>query len=101
MIAYCASMLRAQTIRYADPSKPSSDVDGPSWANTGNLQAMINQSAPGDFVYVLTGNFPQLVPITMKEGVKIFGGFVGTEAGPAERVLPVNQTIISSGFGNH
>jgi hypothetical protein len=68
---------------------------GTSWADaSGDLQAMINASAAGDEVWVAAGTYMPNRPINnintiaaanrlcaflLKDGVKIYGGFVGNE----------------------
>lgn len=70
--------LQAQTIYYV---KQGGSGDGSSWANaSGDFQGMINDAAAGDEVWVAAGDFPtpQNTSFSMKEGVKIFGGFPNT-----------------------
>jgi hypothetical protein len=89
----------AQTIRYV---KPTGSGIGNSWANASNdLQLMINQSSAGDEIWVAAGTYIRIRRMdnlgvisygnrqnafVAKSGVKIYGGFVGTEtaiSGPA------------------
>lgn len=65
----------AQTIRYV---KQSGTGDGSSWITaSGDLQAMINTSAAGNEVWVAAGEYQPASgqSFTLKEGVKIYGGF--------------------------
>lgn len=65
----------AQTIRYV---KQNGAGDGSSWANaSGSYQGMINASSNGDEVWVATGTYQPVSgqSFSMKEGVKIYGGF--------------------------
>jgi predicted outer membrane repeat protein len=99
----------AQTIRYV---KPDGSGDGSSWASaSANLQAIINASAAGDQVWVAAGTFrpggnnntDRLVSFNMKEGVAMYGSFVGTESALSERPASVisaqPSTILSGELG--
>ena len=76
---------------------------GATWANaSSDLQAMIDASVSGDEVWVAGGTYN--VPsssngFTLKEGVKVYGGFAGTEAALANRnlSLTVNKSTLSAG----
>ncbi len=54
-----------------------------------DLQTAINTASAGDSVFVAQGLYqpPSGVWYTLKEGVKIYGGFAGTETTLAERNL--------------
>ncbi|CAG5071524.1 hypothetical protein DYBT9623_03524 [Dyadobacter sp. CECT 9623] len=98
---------------YALPSPPpkisfvtpsgAGDKTGISWATASDdLQAMIDGSESGDEVWVAGGTYN--VPsssngFTLKEGVKVYGGFAGTEGALANRnlTLTANQSILSAG----
>lgn len=79
--------------------------DGKSWANASdNLQAMINYALAGDSVFVAKGTYMPAAnsSFILKEGVKIYGGFAGTEtnlsqrdlaAGLVSRLMPNTGTI--------
>ncbi|MBO0952569.1 putative Ig domain-containing protein [Fibrella forsythiae] len=78
---------QAQTIRYVRPTS-SGNGSGTSWTNaSGNLQAMIDASASSDQVWVAAGiykpggsaNTNRSISFVMKNGVAIYGGFVGNE----------------------
>ncbi|MCF2498927.1 choice-of-anchor Q domain-containing protein [Dyadobacter chenhuakuii] len=74
---------------------------GVSWeCASGNLQNIINSAARGEQVWVAGGTYlPQPnEPFTMKEGVKIYGGFAGTEASLADRnsSLTDNKSTLNS-----
>lgn len=87
----------AQTIRYV---KPAGGGDASSWsAASADLQAVINASGAGDQVWVAGGtykpggdaNTDQTISFSMKNGVAIYGGFVGTENSLSER--PASVTL--------
>ena len=66
----------AATIRYV---RPLASGSGGSWANaSGDLQHVINSSFPGDEVWVVVGTYSRMYggwSFSMKEGIKIYGGF--------------------------
>lgn len=61
--------------------KPDAVGDGSSWANAGNLQAMVNQAQAGDEVWVAAGTYTGVASpvLTLKPEVAVYGGFKGTE----------------------
>ena len=94
-----ALQTQAQTIRYV---KATTTGTGSSWVDaSGNLQAMINASAIGDQVWVAAGTYQPATgeSFIMKEGVKIYGGFAGTESLLNLRNWSANVTTLQ-GNGN-
>ncbi|MFA5557726.1 MAG: choice-of-anchor Q domain-containing protein, partial [Flavobacteriaceae bacterium] len=107
----------AQTTRYVK-SVATGDGSGSSWDNASDdLQLMINESSDGDKIFVATGTYKPIRPaddldtidlnnrknaFVLKSGVKIYGGFAGTETSPQERDLsnPSNQSILSGDFND-
>src|SRR5690606_27911726 len=77
--------------------------NGSSWADaSGNLQKMINDSSSGDEVWVAAGEYQPASKqsFSMKEGVKIYGGFPATaNSGMDDRDWEENETILR-GNGN-
>ena len=84
LLALCLAMalntLHA-TIRYV---KPAGTGDGSSWGNaSGDLQAIIDASGPGDAVWVSAGIYKPTsgtdrgISFSMKNGLVIYGGFPG------------------------
>ncbi len=102
--------------RYVKPAATGT-ADGTSWANaSGNLQAMIDASAPNDEVWVMAGTYkpsayptgssggtsPRDYAFILKNQVKIYGGFVGNEATLSQRTVAVinaNPSILSGDIG--
>ncbi len=119
-----SSMTFAQTYRYV---KQNGTGNGLSWQTASNdLQLMINNSAPGDIIYVAEGTYKPAVlasdfiyvnltttvlgPTTpkdrafvLKDGVKIYGGFSATN--PTNdlslRDFVANETIISGDINDN
>jgi Concanavalin A-like lectin/glucanases superfamily/Secretion system C-terminal sorting domain len=87
------------TIRYVQPSGAG---DGSSWATaSNNIGNMVTASAAGDQIWVAAGTYFPTTSLSMKEGVAIYGGFVGTETTLTERNWTVNATILNgSSNGN-
>jgi Concanavalin A-like lectin/glucanases superfamily len=97
------------TIRYVKPTATGTG-NGTSWANaSANLQAMINASAPDDALWVAAGTYkPTTYPtgctgcsntkeytFHLQNGVRLYGGFAGTETSLASRDWVTNSTILS------
>jgi len=94
LFALAASLQAQIKTRYV---KPSATGNGTSWANAGDLQSIINGSASGDSVFVAGGTYLPAESFSMKEGVKIYGSFTGTEASLSQRRLATN---IAAGKGS-
>lgn len=82
--------LMSQSVRYV---KPDAHGSGASWNDAGDLQAVIDASLPGDEVWVAAGTYiaPKGDGFVMKDGVSVYGGFLGTESG--NHVPGANDTI--------
>ena len=109
-----AIIASAQTTRYVSAGATG---DGSSWSNaSGDLQLMINQSAANDQIWVKAGiykpNRPANDPdnisennrdnaFVLKAGVKIYGGFAGTENTLAGRNWQSNETVLSGDFNDN
>jgi hypothetical protein len=100
MGAYEVQDLSQITIRYV---KQGGTGNGYSWAAaSGNLQAMINESSSGNEVWVAAGTYQPASgqSFSMKEAVKIYGGFAATGAPlMADRNWYNNITVLQ-GNGN-
>ena len=96
------SQSNCQLRRYVRRDAPG-PFDGTSWATAYNdLQIAISVSEYGDSIWVAAGTYepPYVPPIpvnesfVMKDGVKIFGGFNGSETQFSQRNFNVNNTIL-------
>src|SRR5690606_23641367 len=99
--------------------KTGGSGSGLSWTDAvGDLQYAINLARPGDVIFVAGGTYKPtrkanaLNTITtnnrdnafvLKNNVKIYGGFAGTETSPSQRDLsnPANKTILSGDFNGN
>jgi hypothetical protein len=98
-------------IKYVDASKANDTGNGLSWATAKkNLQAAIDLCVSGDQIWVKAGtykptsaydltNTSRYYHFRMVNGVKMYGGFAGTETDTIQRVNyglgEINQTILS------
>ncbi|WP_291854598.1 T9SS type A sorting domain-containing protein, partial [Marinilabilia sp.] len=84
---------------------PDGTGDGSSWTSATNLQNALDVSVAGDSIWVAAGTYKPTdtddrnISFEIKENVKLFGGFAGTETTFAERNLVENQTILSGDIG--
>jgi hypothetical protein len=96
------------TIRYVTVNGAGAQ-DGTSWSNAAagaSLQAMIDASTSGDEVWVATGLYKptnttdRSIAFVMKNGVAIYGSFVGTETSLSQRVFTCGPgSVLSGGIG--
>ncbi|WP_343531287.1 choice-of-anchor Q domain-containing protein [Pedobacter sp.] len=86
----------AQTTRYVKANATGAN-NGNSWANAyTNFQTAVNASSAGDEVWVAAGTYQPASGqfFAMKEGVKIYGGFVGNEGTLSARNWTGNVTTL-------
>ncbi len=97
----------AQNIHYVDSSATGLD-DGTSWANAFlDLQDALETAQPGEQIWLAKGVY---IPskdtnggtsydddrcFVLRDGVKLYGGFKGTEASLAQRKWRINKTVLS------
>ncbi|MBN1968423.1 MAG: hypothetical protein JXR48_01605 [Candidatus Delongbacteria bacterium] len=97
----------AYKLIFVDASASGSN-DGTSWANAyTSLQSALDVSISGDQIWVAKGIYkpskesdntmdePRKFTFQLKNGVEIYGGFVGTETSLSQRDFYVNETILS------
>ncbi len=98
-----AGCLQAQTKYYVAPGATGS---GSSWFDSGDFQTLITDASAGDSVFVKVGTYQPASGFSynMVEGVKIYGGFLGTETSLSQRTLKANlakgDSSILEGNGN-
>ena len=81
--------------------------DGSSWDNAfSDLQTAIASAAYGDTIWVAQGVYyptatdDRSIAFPLKNGIKLYGGFSGTESSIHERDWEANPTILSGDIGN-
>ncbi len=73
---------------------------GTSWASAlGNIQTAINGATASDEIWVKGGVYTLASTITIKEGVSLYGGFLGNETTLSERNLVTNPKSSLTGGG--
>lgn len=99
LLSAIASLANAQNKFYV---KQNGTGDGLSWASAaGDLQAAINGAAAGDSVFVAGGTYQpgSGQSFYMKQGVKIYGSFAGSEPSLTDRSLASADTSVLQGNG--
>jgi len=104
----------SQTTYYVDAARPDNAGAGTSWATAKrDLQVAINGAASGDNIWVKAGTYlPTHDPFgstapannrdktfSLKNGVKVYGGFAGTETQLNQRNWQINITTLSGDLG--
>lgn len=93
---FCALTMHAQ-ILYV--SATGNNSDGSSWTNAyQTIQAALSAATSGDEIWVKQGTYTILTDteqLNFKEGVDVFGGFVGNETMRSQRLTDPELTIIS------
>ncbi len=97
MIVACGLAISASNAnaarRYAKVSATGSGNCN-TWADACTLSNAIVASTSGDQIWVMAGSY---VPFELKEGVKIIGGFAGTEFSVLQSSPASNLTIVDGG----
>ena len=96
MLFTITASLEAQTKYFV---MPGASGNGSSWATAGDFQTIVNGASAGDSVFVVGGTYQPSsgASYSMKEGIKIYGGFVGTETSLNQRSLTVSNSSILKG----
>jgi hypothetical protein len=104
--------LQAQNTLYVDVGANGNN-DGASWTNAyTNLQDAIDAANSGDEIWVAAGTYkPSAYPAScsgcindrdysflLKDDIKLYGGFAGTETAISQRDFVANETILSGDF---
>jgi predicted outer membrane repeat protein len=111
---FAGNTIEAQTTYYVDAAQADNSGAGTSWATARkDVQSAINSAVSGDAVWVKAGTYlPTEIPepgtnttatnrdrtIYLKDGVKLYGSFAGTETALSQRtetVMAANRAIFS------
>ncbi len=114
VVSLCASIFNLEAaVIYVDKDATGAG-DGTSWTDAfTNLQEAIDSSQSGDRIWVAEGVYfptsdedgdpspvdPRDVLFKLKDGVKMYGGFLGTETMLSERDPDSNATVLSGDVG--
>lgn len=100
------SQVRAASIIRVTPTGATSGACGSTWASACSLQhALTDIAASGDEVWVAAGTYKPTTgsdrnaTFTLRSGVKVYGGFVGTETARDQRNWTTNVTTLSGEIG--
>jgi len=87
--------VRAPSVIYVDDSATGAN-DGTSWADAFKIiRDAVDAALAGDMIWVAEGTYTAGDPVlAMKNGVDIYGGFVGTENSLGERGNPADYATI-------
>jgi len=98
--------LSAQTTIYVNQNVPGGQQNGSTWADAFlDLQQALSVSVDGDEIWVANGTYyptsgtDRSISFVMKNGVKIYGGFLGSETNLSQRDLELHETILSGNLG--
>jgi hypothetical protein len=101
----CSFEIQAQTRYYVNLAAPGAD-NGASWADAfTNLQSALSVAQSGDSVWIAQGTYyptsstDRMISFEPRSGVRIFGGFAGTENNLSQRDWEIHRTILSGDIG--
>lgn len=106
MMAVCFSLLGyANSVFYVSASSGSDSNDGTTWAQAfKSLQPALNAAAKvagttsTAELWVAQGTYTVSTQLAMKDGVSVYGGFVGNETALSSRSTDPSLTIIDGGL---
>lgn len=88
-------VVHAPGVMRVNSSTQGATQDGAAWSTAyRTIQAAIGAAASGDEVWVAASAAPYQEKITLKAGVALYGGFVGTEATRSQRNWTSNTTVL-------
>lgn len=102
------------TVYYVDASRANNTGAGTSWATAKkDIQNAIDLATSGDQIWIKAGTYYPTVDLfssscptdardktfLIKNGISLYGGFVGTESLLSERNIPNNQTVLNGDIG--
>ncbi|MFN0214910.1 MAG: hypothetical protein ACKVT2_11695 [Saprospiraceae bacterium] len=99
--------LSAQSTIYVNQNVQGGQQNGTSWADAfPDLRQALAISTNGDAIWVAQGTYypttttDRSISFALKQGVKIYGGFIGTETALTQRNIEQNETTLSGNIGN-
>ncbi|TCO07764.1 choice-of-anchor Q domain-containing protein [Natronoflexus pectinivorans] len=98
---------RTFRLKRAHPLYVTQDAtaNGTSWQNAMNLQEALSVAVFGDQIWVASGIYKptndddRTISFELKDGVELYGGFVGIETELSQRNWRLNETILSGDIG--
>jgi len=70
--------------------------NGSNWANASTLENAISTATNGTSIWLRAGTYNLTSTLMVPNGVRVFGGFAGTEAQIGQRNFAVNKTILDA-----
>ncbi|MCL2413454.1 MAG: DUF1565 domain-containing protein, partial [Bacteroidales bacterium] len=74
----------------------SGSGDGTSWANATTLEHAVTSAGSGSILWVQEGTYNLSATLVIPQGVRLYGGFLGTENQVGQRDFAENPTIIDA-----
>lgn len=99
------SVQAAGMVYRVKPGGLSSGACGDTWANSCSLQYALSLSQSGDELWVAAGTYKpttstdRVISFNLKRGVRVYGGFAGSETLRSQRDPVINTTILSGDIG--
>ncbi|HEY3413960.1 MAG TPA: choice-of-anchor Q domain-containing protein [Armatimonadota bacterium] len=95
LFALSLSVPGRAAVVYVNKNGAGAVHDGTSWsAGFQSVQAGVNAAASGDEVWVAAATYKEA--ITLKPGVKLYGGFSGAETALSQRSISANITVLGT-----
>ena len=92
MLALAVLSLQAQTIFVT----PTGTGNGTSWATASGLEQAVNNAPSGAEIWVQIGTYHPATMLTVPAGVKLYGGFAGSETNLSQRDFANHPTVIDA-----
>ena len=84
----------AQTIHVTPTG--SGTGTGAGWANATTLETAVSVATSGTAIWVQAGTYNLSATLVVPQGVRVYGGFAGTETTLSQRNFATNRTIINA-----